>query len=282
MASEHRVLIVGFGKMGRIHAKHLSEMHVAWSYHDPFLPGGVAWDRWRDFTHAIIATPISTHYEVYRQLDAFRGRILIEKPVVVRPEHLAVLDDPRVFPGMCERFNPAVEALRARVRPEEIVRLEFCRTSPNGDPADVGIHDLDLFCHFLDLQGVPECAWEEDEFVAAAGAVRGRFRWPKSLEKRRTVCLATRSTLVRTDLAVPLTASGKASAWPVHRELLAFLGNEERPDARISHRLLVSCLQANGHHADAERDVDRALGAGVAPSVEECCFSQVRGAERGP
>jgi len=103
-----RVLILGLGKMGRIRAKHLSEMGVAWGFHDPFVPGGVGLDRLGDYTHAIIATPIPTHYDIYRKLDAFPGRILIEKPVVVRHEHLHVLDDPRVFPGMCERFNPAV------------------------------------------------------------------------------------------------------------------------------------------------------------------------------
>lgn len=88
-----RVLIIGYGTMGRIHAKHLSELGVSWDFHDPFVLGGVGLDRLADYSHAIIATPIPTHHEVYRQLEEFPGRILIEKPVVVLPEQLHVLDE---------------------------------------------------------------------------------------------------------------------------------------------------------------------------------------------
>ena len=148
-----RVLIIGYGKMGRIHGKHLSEMGVPWDYHDPFVDGGVGLDRLGGYTHVIITTPIPTHYDIYRKLDGFPGRILIEKPVVVRPEHLHVLDDERVFPGMCERFNPAFETLKSCISHTEINSMEFCRTSLSTDVVDVGIHDLDLFCHLL--QGRP-------------------------------------------------------------------------------------------------------------------------------
>jgi predicted dehydrogenase len=247
MSSKSRVLIIGFGKMGRIHAKHLSSMGAAWSHHDPFVPEGVGLDRISEFTHAIIATPIPTHYEVYRRLDAFPGRILIEKPVVADPEHLSVLDDERVFPGMCERYNPAVQELKAGINSARIVALEFCRSSVAGNPADVGIHDLDLFCHLLELTEAPGCWWEGDEFVAAAAGVTARFRWPCSPNPRRTIGVTTRASRFEVNLVIHPAEAGCVSRWPIHRELTAFLEGKDRPDARVSHRLLISCLEASNN-----------------------------------
>jgi hypothetical protein len=233
-----RVLIIGYGKMGRIHAQHLSEMGVPWDYHDPFIPGGVDLNQLGDYTHAIIATPIPTHYEVYRKLDAFPGRILIEKPVVVCPEHLHVLDDPRVFAGMCERFNPAVVALNAHVRSNEIVTLEFCRTSLTGDVVDVGIHDLDLFCHLLELRDVPDWWWDGDVLVANADGVEGRFRWPATEHRERTIFVMTRTESLSVDLISPrIDRQPVARGWPVATELAAFLAGD-RVDATVAHAWL--------------------------------------------
>ena len=233
-----RVLIIGLGKMGRIHAKHLSEMGVPWGFHDPFVPGGVGLDRLGGYTHAIIATPILTHYDIYRKLDGFPGRILIEKPVVVRPEHLHVLDDPRVFPGMCERFNPAVEALKSCIRPAEINSMEFCRTSLTGDVVDVGIHDLDLFCHLLKLQEVPKCWWEGELLVANGYGVEGRFRWPVTVERMRTVVVTTACRRIEVDLlAQRIDGHQLPFVWPVRRELQSFLYGK-RPHATVSHAWL--------------------------------------------
>ena len=237
-----RVLILGFGKMGRIHGKHLSEMGVPWDYHDPFVDGGVGLDRLDRYTHAIIATPIPKHYDIYRKLDGFPGRILIEKPVVVRPEHLHVLDDPRVFPGMCERFNPAVESLKSCVLPAEINSMEFCRTSLTGDVMDVGIHDLDLFCHILDLGNVPESWWDGEVLVASAYGVEGRFRWPVNAERSRQIVVATASRRLEADLlAQEIDGHQLPFVWPVRRELQAFLDGEQVP-AAVSHAWLVQVV----------------------------------------
>lgn len=229
-----RVLIIGYGKMGHIHARHLTQMGVPWDYHDPFVPGGVGLDRLLEYTHAIIATPYPTHYDVFRQLDEFAGRILIEKPVVVRAEHLWVLEDERVFAGMSERFNPAVQALKARVRLEEIVSLEFCRTCRAGDIIDVGIHDLDLFCHLLDLREVPEWRWEGDELVANAGGVEGRFQWPVTEECRRTITVSTVGGWHELDLVTQhLDGESLARAWPVAESWRRlWLGSRAMPSCR--------------------------------------------------
>lgn len=225
--------------MGRIHAKHLSEIGVPWDYHDPFIAGGVGLDRLADYTHAIIATPIPTHY---RQLEEFPGRILIEKPVVVRPEHLQVLDDERVFAGMCERFNPVVEALKASVRPEDIISLEFCRTSLTGHVADVGIHDLDLYCHLLELRDVPDWCWEGDTLVAKANGVKGRFHWPTSVERQRTITVTTAEGKLATDLLGQRIDAQKLSVcWPVKKELRAFLEGE-LTEASVSHSWLTEIV----------------------------------------
>lgn len=238
------VLIIGYGKMGRIHGKHLTEMGVPWEFHDPHLPGGVGLDRLADCTHAIVATPIDTHYDVYCRLADFPGRILIEKPVVTRAEHLHVLDDERVFAGMCERFNPAVEAMKARARPDEIVALEFCRTSLTGDVVDVGIHDLDLFCHLLELRKVPDYRWEGDTLIANANGVEGRFQWPESQGRHRTITATTICQRQEVDLFDQRMGENQIiRTWPVARELSAFLSGE--------------CLNAALSHVWMTRLVDR-------------------------
>ena len=230
-----RVLILGLGKMGRIHGKHLTEMGVPWDYHDPFVDGGVGLDCLDGYTHTIIATPIPTHYDIYRKLDGFPGRILIEKPVVVRPEHLHVLDDPRVFPGMCERFNPAAEALKSCIRPAEINSMEFCRTSLTADLVDVGIHDLDLFCHLLRLQDVPECWWEGELLVANAYGVTGRFRWPVTEDRERSIVVTTLTESLSVDLiGQQLNGQQVEREWPVAKELTAFLAGV-RLESAVAH-----------------------------------------------
>jgi len=228
--------------MGRVHAKHLSEMGIAWDFYDPFVPGGVGLDCLGGYTHAIIATPISTHYGIYRKLDGFPGRILIEKPVVVRPEHLHVLDDPRVLPGMCERFNPAVEALKSCILPAEINSMEFCRTSLTADVMDVGIHDLDLFCHLLELRDLPAWRWADDLLIADAYGVEGRFRWPVNAERSRQIVVATASRRLEADLlAQEIDGQPLPFVWPVRRELQAFL-NGDRAAAAVSHAWLVQVV----------------------------------------
>lgn len=225
-----QVLIIGYGKMGRIHGKHLTELGVPWNYHDPAVGHGVGLQSLPEFTHVIVATPIDTHYDVFRALGGFDGRILIEKPVVIRREQLHVLSDPRVFPGMSERFNDAAP----KDLPAGCVLIEFCR---QGSRKEVAIHDLDLFCQ---LTGATEWDWIIDHrgsvVLVRSGNVRGMFRWHEGEPRERTVTTHTDGGTVQTfDLLHP-------QAPPILAELRSFLRGDQL-DARPAHRLLLDIIE---------------------------------------
>jgi hypothetical protein len=257
-----RVIIIGFGKMGRIHAKHLAELGVAWDYFDPFVDGGVRRIENQTYTHAIISTPIASHFQSYRELEGFPGPILIEKPVVVCEEHFGILDDPRVVPGMVERFNPAVAALKSLMGRPPAMTMTFHRTSLTGDVADIGIHDLDLFTHLA--QNAEPCGleWDGETFVIHARNVEARFNWRKSTVRQTLVECSTLSGHFAADLyAQKIDGIELPHRWPIKAELQAFLAGNS-VDAKRSHRLLIDCLrlrceaQEHNLHAVAHGDLD--------------------------
>lgn len=239
-----RVLIIGYGKMGRIHGKHLAELGVPWEYHDPHVPGGVGLDRLASCTHAIIATPIDTHYDVYRRLDDFPGRILLEKPVVTRAEHLYVLDDPRVFPGMCERFNPAVAEVR-RLHPR-CRSIEFVRTGAVAKVEDIAIHDLDLCCVLHGWEEVPEWHWRDGRLHADdRDGKAATFCWTASTRTERWLRIENGGKPCFADLLAQSVDGRQIERdWPVSRELTSFLRGD-RLDAGIAHEWLAEILTAS-------------------------------------
>ena len=238
------VLIMGLGRMGKIHAKHLTEMGVSWEYFDPYIPGGVARIDIRRYTHAVIATPTDIHVESYRMLDGFSGQILIEKPVTTDRHQLCILDDPRIFAGMVERFNPAVVTLKRQAREAEIVTLDFFRTSATGVFEDIGIHDIDLFVHLLDIEELPQIEWHPGGLILHAGRFEGHFAWQAS-PTRITEIISTLTTGVVTTDLVKQSINGVTlpHAWPIQRELQCFLAGDSL-NAKLSHRLFVECLQS--------------------------------------
>jgi hypothetical protein len=238
-----RVIILGYGKMGRIHAKHLAELGVAWNFFDPFVKGGVQKIDQRLYSHAIVATPIESHIESYRYLVDFPGRILIEKPVVVRDEHLGVLDDPRVFPGMVERFNPAVAALEAALCRMRLMTINFYRTSITGAIDDIGIHDLDLFVHVSKPEQPWTLVWEGTDLVVRTPDVDARFAWRKSsVRQTRIECTTSRGHIVADLHAQTIDGRQLPHGWPIRAELQSFLAGDT-VDAKRSHRLLIDCLR---------------------------------------
>ena len=113
--------------------------------------------------------------------------------------------------------------------------MEFCRTSLTGDVMDVGVHDLDLFCHLLQLQDVPECWWEGELLVANTYGVEGRFRWPATNERERSIVVTTQTKSLSADL-IDQQMDGQQiePEWPVAKELTAFLVGD-RPDSVVAH-----------------------------------------------
>jgi len=237
-----KCLIIGYGKMGRIHGKHLDELGVDWNYHDPFVSGGVPLES-RNYSHIIVSTPIETHHEVYKGLDLFEGQILIEKPVVCEKEHLDTLLDERVFPGLVERYNPVSQKL---FQMTNVDHLNFSRHSSSDiNPIlDVGIHDFDLAFMLLGESNWTIQSVTDRNIEAQIGNTAVVFSFKKS-HKRQRRCLVN-DNLIDFDRQ---TFNGKEIEfqWPVKLELEAFLSGRY-PNLQIghlSHSFMMDCLNFN-------------------------------------
>ena len=179
-----KVALVGAGQMGRHHARVIAESataelvaivdphetatQVAALRHAPLLSSLdelLAGDL-PDL--AIVATPTHTHADAAsRPLEA-GVHVLVEKPIsstVEEAEDLIALaaDRERILAvGHVERFNPAVRALRDKLRTGDLGRVfqvHARRLSPfparigdTGVAFDLATHDLDLMC---ELAGTP-------------------------------------------------------------------------------------------------------------------------------
>lgn len=228
--------------MGKIHARHLDELGINWDYYDPFVTGGVEFST-KHYSHIIIATPIETHFDVYKMLNGFTGSILIEKPVVTQREHLYVLYDDRIFPGLVERFNPVSQMLLK----EKITSLDFVRNaSPHYNPIlDVVIHDVDLafFAIGKSCWGIQSI--NKHEIKGSIGDVEVSFTFKVSDKKKRK-CLVNKSEIIN---FVDQTFNGTPVnfAWPVKNELTCFFSHKSNwPDQELaccSHKFVVECYE---------------------------------------
>jgi len=181
-----RVAVVGCGRMGKLHARVLSEMDAAElaCVVDTHAPTAKAVARQRGcearfdpadaveaVDAAIIAVPTVHHVSAARPFVEAGKPVLIEKPLtgdVAEGEELIALAErtgTTVQVGHTERFNPAVVAMRKyAIRPKFI---EAHRISPfTFRSADVGVV-LDMMIHDLDL--VLMMAEGEVEEIRAVG-----------------------------------------------------------------------------------------------------------------
>jgi len=149
-------MVFGYGKMGQKHVHSMKNKGIDCKFCDTSDYG--CYDP--EFDHAIIATPIVTHSQVYKRIrKTFDGPILLEKPAVIYREQFYILDD--VFVGLVERYNPVVNRFKEIIRDRdknltgELVSLEFTRLVEKcaGDPFfELAIHDIDLMVYLLDLK----------------------------------------------------------------------------------------------------------------------------------
>ena len=165
-----RVAVVGVGRMGKLHARVISEMPdaelVCVVDTNPAAARAVAKQRDCDaltdvaeavprVDAAILATPMIAHMDAARPFVAAGKAVLIEKPFaedVAAGEDLIALAESTgalIQVGHTERFNPAVLAVRKhRIQPKFI---EAHRISPyTFRSADVGVV-LDMMIHDIDL-----------------------------------------------------------------------------------------------------------------------------------
>lgn len=144
-------LIVGHGKMGRLHAKVLADLGYTVTTVDPDPAAGASHTQVPHvrFAVAVVACPIPHLAEQAAPLIERGIPTLIEKPMAGTSEDalelasLASRTGTRVTVGYVERFNPQVRALKGA----PILRATFERWNdrPTMDPLlDLTSHDIDL------------------------------------------------------------------------------------------------------------------------------------------
>lgn len=164
------VIVVGFGRMGRLHAETCArmpeysiqgivdidpacapvaaDMGLTWYPEVRHVPG--------DAHLAIIAVPSTRHAQVFGEIAALGMDCLIEKPVGARLEELEAMASTasaaglRVYAGYCERFNPVMsdidDALRHFPREVHIRRMSSVALGRSFDIDvlyDLVSHDVD-------------------------------------------------------------------------------------------------------------------------------------------
>jgi UDP-N-acetylglucosamine 3-dehydrogenase len=179
-----RTALVGAGQMGRHHARvvaeadgaelvaivdpHQSAESVAALRHAPRLESIDELLAQETPELAIVAVPTEAHAEATSRLLEAGVHVLVEKPIASTVEdaekmiELAARQRRILAVGHVERFNPAVRALRDKLRANELGRVfqvHARRLSPfparigdTGVAFDLATHDLDLMC---ELAGKP-------------------------------------------------------------------------------------------------------------------------------
>lgn len=177
--NEHRkVVLVGFGRMGRNHFRVLKEHALVElvAVVDPFvlrpenhalIPDSVkaltSLEQLNtvDFDALVVATPTQTHFDIVKKALAFKKPILVEKPICSTPEEgeelqrLATAANVLLAVGHVERQNPAIKKLKEVVESGIIGKPIHCSvTRVGGYPdnvqegnnvlLDLAVHDLDV------------------------------------------------------------------------------------------------------------------------------------------
>lgn len=173
------IAVIGFGRMGRRHAETLARSPdfelVAVIDSDPACVhaartlGLSASTRLADAfplaRAAIIAVPTEAHADTFEALSGRGIDCLIEKPIGVSLAQLdqmgavAERNGTRIFAGYCERFHPALPALRASIG-KAASRIEIHRTSKQSPDRrfdvdvmlDLLVHDLDWLYSIVDAE----------------------------------------------------------------------------------------------------------------------------------
>jgi len=249
-----KILIIGYGKMGKVHAKYLTAMGINWDYVDSNISHKEIWPKYLNFyTHIIIATPIDTHAEIYNRLCYYAGFILIEKPVVVQRNCLNILKDIRVMAGLNERYNPVTQYLKDVGG--IIKKIEFYRDG-GGSFRDVAIHDIDIAFQIFG------CEYEITKFdiskiEARFGQIPVSFQCRQDRDQARYALVTFYNGVTVADFKTQqINDAPLQRCSTIQKELIDFLGEhgskihpfgedewDSEPIAYHSHKFLVECLE---------------------------------------
>ncbi|TKX32160.1 Gfo/Idh/MocA family protein [Campylobacter estrildidarum] len=163
-----KIGIIGLGKMGQNHLNELArnshfKINALFDlYQSPNLSqfNNIFFNDLDEFIKQdndiiIIATPTNSHLDIAKKVLNSAKVLLIEKPLALNlaqiEELKKIAQNKKIAVGFCERFNPAVLALKQNLKNEKIISINIQRFSPYpqrindvGILHDLAVHDLDL------------------------------------------------------------------------------------------------------------------------------------------
>jgi predicted dehydrogenase len=264
-----RAGLVGLGMMGRHHARVLGSLEGVEliAVCDPMGdPHGVAGGRQvltsvaqlieAGIDYAMVAAPTAFHESLALELAAGGVHALIEKPLAVdvpAAERITAAFKERGLVGAVghiERYNPALQQLRARLDAGELGAVYQIATRRQGPfparIADVGVikdlatHDIDLTAWVARSKFVSVSAHTalksgrpHEDMVAAVGKLENGIitnhlvNWLTPFKERLTVVTGERGTLVADTLTADLTFYANASVSTEWDSVAAFRGVSE-------------------------------------------------------
>ncbi|MFI8852150.1 Gfo/Idh/MocA family oxidoreductase [Streptomyces sp. NPDC053499] len=213
--------------------------------------------------YAVLACPTALHEEIGLQLAAHGVCALIEKPLAHTPQAARRLV--RAFEerglvagvGHVERFNPALQQLRARLEAGELGEVFQVVTRRQGPfphrIADVGVvkdlatHDIDLTSWItgqpyasLSARTVSKSGREHEDMVAVVGSltdgtmVSHLVNWLSPLKERFTAVTGERGCFVADTLTADLTFHANGAVATEWEALRAFRGVAEGDTVRYA------------------------------------------------
>ncbi|NBX74529.1 MAG: hypothetical protein EBQ89_09575 [Alphaproteobacteria bacterium] len=279
MLNKLKCLLIGYGNIAKIHAKYLEiKPNLEWYWYDPYIKNSSTdhnrvstLDKLNLFDKIFILTPEDSHYSIYKQVRAkFNKDIFIEKPAIVKHQEIDLLEDPKVFIGLVERFNPTIETLKDNIEIDKIINLDFSRccvanaASPISVLKDISIHDIDLFFYLTQsrLEDQKNISMNFSKNTVALQLsnknIISRFIWSKDtfFKERKLIIRQTNCTYVA-DLQEQKVTRYFYNSFnqtiseslyvekgsPINNEQINFLSqNPEYVVGNRSHRFLLSLL----------------------------------------
>jgi len=264
-----RAGLVGLGMMGRHHARVLSSLEGVElvGVCDPMGdPHNVAGERpWvatveeliaLGIDYAMVAAPTAFHEDLALALAAAGVHALIEKPLAVDTPAAERITDAFVAKGLVgavghiERYNPALQQLRAKLDAGELGSVYQIATRRQGPfparIADVGVikdlatHDIDLTAWVarspfvsVSAKTAHKSGRAHEDMVAAVGELENGIitshlvNWLTPFKERLTVVTGERGTLVADTLTADLTYYANASVDTQWDAVASFRGVSE-------------------------------------------------------
>ncbi len=269
MSKQLRAGLVGLGMMGRHHARVLGSLEGVElvAVCDPMGDAhNVAGGR-KVFTkvseliaegidYAMVAAPTAFHEELALELATAGVHALIEKPLAVDVEGATKIQKAFASAGLVgavghiERYNPALQQLRARLDKGELGAVYQIATRRQGPfparIADVGVvkdlatHDIDLTAWVarspfasVSAQTAHKSGRAHEDMVAAVGKLENGIitnhlvNWLTPFKERLTVVTGERGSLVADTLTADLTFYANASVDTQWDSVAAFRGVSE-------------------------------------------------------